>query len=63
MYQAQFFKAEGLHETDVGALVGLRAVTLDKARHEALALTRPAGSNFVKIVSDGRVVSKLGFAL
>ena len=63
MYQAQFFKADGLHQTDVGALVGLQAVTLDAARHEALALDRPKGSNFVKILAGGTTVSKLGLAL
>ena len=63
MYQAQFFRADGLHETDVEASIALRAETLDAARHEALALDRPKGSNFVKILAGGKIVSKLGFAL
>lgn len=64
MYQAQFYKVDGLQETDIGASIGLGAETLDAAQNEALTLARPEGANFIKVLSDGMPVGeRLGFAL
>ena len=64
MYQAQFYKVDGLEETDVGSAIGLVASTTDAAENEALELCRPDGANFVKVLFDGRQVGeRLGFAI
>lgn len=64
MYQAQFYRIDGLDQTDVGSRIGLAATTRDAAEDEALALARPEGANFVKVLFDGRPVGeRLGFAL
>lgn len=63
MYQAQFCNIDGLHETDICTGIGLFADTKDAAEDEALDLPRPPKANFVKILFDGRPVSRLGLAL
>lgn len=65
MYQAQFYKVDGLDQTDIGSPVALTATTTDNAEKEALSLLgRPEGANFIKILLDGRPVGeRLGFAL
>jgi hypothetical protein len=64
MYQAQFYKIDGLDQTDVGSPVGLAATTTDEAENKALSLSRPEGANFIKILLEGRPVGeRLGFAL
>ena len=63
MYQAQFCKVDGLDDTDVGPSIGLQADNKDAAEDEALALQPVGDANFVKVLRDGMVVAKLGFAL
>jgi hypothetical protein len=63
-YQAIFVKIDGLDEEDVGNPVYLNATTRDEAEDEALALPRPEGTNFVKLILEGQYEGpKLGFAL
>ncbi len=63
-YQAIFVEVDGLSETDIGPSYRLAARTRDEAEDEALALPRPEGANFVKLIRDGQYEGpKLGFAL
>lgn len=62
-YQAQFVNLDGLGEEEVGSPYSLAATNRDAADDEALAMSAPHGSNFVKVIEDGRVVASLGFAL
>lgn len=64
MYQAQFYKIDGLEQTDIGSPIGLAATTTGAAEDEALSLSRPEGANFIKILLDGRPAGeRLGFEL
>jgi hypothetical protein len=64
MYQAQFYRVDGLEQTDIASPVSLKATEADAAVDEALALSRPEGANFIKILLDGRPVGeRLGFDL
>lgn len=63
MYQAQFYKVDGIDQTDVGPPFGLAATTTDAAENEALLIARPNGANFIKILHNGRPVGeRIGFA-
>ncbi len=64
IYQAIFVKIDGLSEEDVGNPVRLNVTTRDAAEDQALALARPEGANFVKLIREGQYEGpKLGFAL
>lgn len=62
-YRAIFCRLEGLEEHAVGDGYWLIAESLVDAEDEALRIDPPAGSNFVKILDDARVVKRLGFSL
>ncbi|SRR6266496_2214694 len=62
-YEAVFVKIDGLDETAIGGGFGLKAERLEQAESEALGIVPPAGTNFVKILDEGRVVRRLGFGL
>ncbi len=63
-YTAIFIAVDGLSETDIDPPYRLAARTRDEAEDEALALPRPEGANFVKLIRDGQYEGpKLGFAL
>lgn len=63
-YQAIFQKVDGLEEVDLEPMHGLKASLRADAENEALALPRPTGANFIKLIKEGRFESpKLGFDL
>lgn len=63
-YTAVFLRIDGLSEIDIDPHIRLNATTRDRAEDEALALERPAGANFIKLLRDGQYEGpKLGFAL
>ena len=62
-FKAIFVKVDGLVENDVGSSYGLMAENKKDAEKEAMQAMRPHGSNFVKVLDEGRVVSRLGFEL
>lgn len=63
-YMAIFVFVDGLEETDLDPSYRLAATTRDAAEDEALALPRPKGANFIKLVRNGQYEApKLGFAL
>ena len=57
MFDAQFFRAVGPQEKDIGVPVRLRAATLADAIEEALSWPKPEGTNQVKVLRDSEVVS------
>ena len=63
MFRAQFYRVRRGQPEDIGSPVVLGATNLDSAQDEALALVPPEGANCVKIVADGLVISRHGFAL
>jgi hypothetical protein len=62
-YQVVFFADDGINQTDIGAPFGLNADTLEEADGDASAMGPPAGANFYKILDEGKVVKRVGFAL
>ena len=63
MYQAQFYRVRRGQSEKVGSPVTLQSTSVGSAQDEALALVPPEGANCVKIVADGLVISRHGFAL
>lgn len=63
MYQAQFYRVRRGKSEDVGSPLTLQSTSVGAAQDEALALVPPEGANCVKVVADGQVVSRHGFAL
>lgn len=62
-FSAIFVKVDGLEETEIGESCGLNAATKEEAEIEAQEMGPPHGANFIKILDEGRVVSRLGFGL
>ena len=62
-FEAIFTKVDGLDEIEVGSSYGLVAGSKEEAENEALKITRPHGSNSVKILDHGLVVGCLGLSL
>ena len=63
MYQAQFYRVRRGQSEDIGSPLTLQSTSAGLAQDEALALVPPEGANCVKIVADGLVISRHGFAL
>lgn len=62
-FQVQFYKVDGLDETDIGESYGVNADNLEEAEGEARSMGPPGDANFVKILDGGRVVKRIGFGL
>ena len=63
MYQAQFYRVRRGKSEDVGGLLALKATSLVAAQDEALGLIPPEAANCVKILADGEILARFGFAL
>ena len=63
MYQAQFYRVRRGQSEDIGSPLTLQSTSAGLAQDEALALVPPEGANCVKIVADGLVILRHGFAL
>lgn len=63
MYKAQFYRVRRGNSEDIGSPPTLQSTSVGAAQDEALALVPPKGANCVKIVADGLVASRHGFAL
>jgi hypothetical protein len=57
-FEAIFVRSIDLKETEIGNGYGLSAATIGDAEDEALTLARPLGAHLVKVLDEGRVVSR-----
>lgn len=62
-FKAIFTTVGGLGEVEDCSSYVLAAESKEEAENEALKITPPHGTNFVKILDDGFVVGRLGLSL
>jgi hypothetical protein len=62
-FKAIFTTIGGLGEVEDRSSYVLAAESKEEAENEALKITPPHRTNFVKIVDDGLVVGRLGLSL
>ena len=62
VFEAVFLRVDGLDEREI-EFRQLSAGTVAEASAEALSMVAPEGANMVKVLAEGRVVSKIGIGL